>query len=66
MYGLPFAAIAVMALRRQWHLPNAARIEQTQQALATMAWPAFADLLEQAVPTRWLHGTAQQDADRGL
>jgi len=48
MSGLPFAVIAVMALRRQWHLPSAARIEQTQQALATMAWPAFADLLEQA------------------
>lgn len=48
MSGLPFAVIAVMAARRQWHLPSAARIEQTQQALATMAWPAFADLLEQA------------------
>jgi len=48
MSGLPFAVIAVMALRRQWHLPSAARIEQTQQALAAMAWPAFADLLEQA------------------
>lgn len=48
MSGLPFVVIAVMALRRQWHLPSAARVEQTQQALATMAWPAFADLLEQA------------------
>nr|WP_316640139.1 restriction endonuclease [uncultured Roseateles sp.] len=48
MSGLPFAVIAVMTLRQQWHLPSAAHIEQTQQALATMPWPAFADLLEQA------------------
>jgi restriction system protein len=46
--GLPFLVICVMAARRQWHLPSAARIEQTQQALATMAWPAFAALLERA------------------
>jgi restriction system protein len=46
--GLPFAVIGAMAARRQSHLPSAARIAQTQQALATMAWPAFADLLELA------------------
>jgi restriction system protein len=46
--GLPFAVIAVMAARRQWHLPSAARVAETQQALAAMAWPAFATLLEQA------------------
>ncbi|MBE0550178.1 MAG: restriction endonuclease [Rubrivivax sp.] len=46
--GLPFAVIAVVAARRQWHLPSAARIAETQQALATMTWPAFAALLEQA------------------
>jgi restriction system protein len=48
MSGLPFLAIAGITLRRQWRLPSAARIEQTQQALAEMAWPAFAELLEQA------------------
>jgi len=46
--GLPFAVIAVIAARRQWHQPSAARVAETQQALATMAWPAFAALLEQA------------------
>ncbi len=46
--GLPFAVIAVIAARKQWHLPSAARVAETQQALATMAWPAFAALLEQA------------------
>ena len=46
--GLPFVVIGVIAARRQWHLPSAARVAQTQQALAAMAWPAFAGLLEQA------------------
>jgi len=46
--GLPFAVIAVIAAYRQWHLPSAARVAQTQEALAKMAWPAFAALLEQA------------------
>lgn len=46
--GLPFAVVGIIAARRQWHLPSAARVAHTQQALATMAWPAFAALLEQA------------------
>ena len=46
--GLPFAVIAVIAARRQWHLPSTTRVAETQQALASMAWPAFAALLEQA------------------
>ena len=46
--GLPFGVIAVMAASRQWRLPSAERVAQTQQALSTMAWPAFAALLEQA------------------
>ena len=46
--GLPFGVIGAIAARRQWALPSAARVAQTQQALATMAWPAFAALLEQA------------------
>jgi restriction system protein len=37
-----------MAAWRQRLKPSAARIEQTQQAVAGMAWPAFAALLEQA------------------
>lgn len=46
--GAPFAVIAVIAAVRQRGLPNAARIEATQAAVAAMAWPAFASLLEQA------------------
>ena len=46
--GLPFAVIAVIAARRQWHLPSTTRVAETQQALAAMPWPAFAALLEQA------------------
>ncbi len=46
--GLPFAVIGAIAARRQWHLPSAARVGEMQQALATMPWPTFAALLEQA------------------
>ena len=46
--GLPFVVVAVIAAYRQWHVPSAARVAQTQQSLTTMAWPAFAALLEQA------------------
>ena len=46
--GLPFVVVAALAARRQWHLPSDARVAETQQALSSMAWPAFAALLEQA------------------
>jgi restriction system protein len=46
--GLPFAVIGAIAAVRQWHLPSAARVAKTRQALQAMAWPAFAALLEQA------------------
>ena len=46
--GLPFVVIAGIAAWRQWPLPSAARVDETRLALATMAWPAFASLLEQA------------------
>jgi restriction system protein len=46
--GLPFAVIGIMAARRQWHRPSAARVAETRKALAAMAWPAFAGLLEQS------------------
>ena len=45
--GLPFVVIAVLALRRQWHLPSTARVAETHAALGALAWPAFASLLEQ-------------------
>ena len=46
--SFPFAVIAVMAAWRQRQAPSAARVDQTAQALSGMAWPAFANLLEQA------------------
>lgn len=46
--GLPFAVIAAIAAYRQWHLPGAARVAQTHEAVSKMAWPAFSALLEQA------------------
>jgi restriction system protein len=46
--GFPFLVIAALALRRQWGLPSAARVAQTEAAVAGLAWPAFAGLLEQA------------------
>jgi restriction system protein len=46
--GFPFLILAGAAAWRQRHRPSAARIEQTTQAVAAMAWPTFAQLLEQA------------------
>ena len=48
MGGFPFIVIAVMAAKRQWHLPSVKRVEQTQQAISALAWPGFATLLEKA------------------
>jgi restriction system protein len=45
--GLPFAVIGAMAAWRQWRQPGTAEIERIREAVAGMAWPAFADLLEQ-------------------
>ena len=44
----PFVVIAALAARRQWRLPSEASVLQAQQVVATMQWPQFADLLEQA------------------
>jgi restriction system protein len=46
--GLPFAVIAVLSAWRLRHAPGAARVEETVQATAAMAWPEFAALLERA------------------
>lgn len=46
--ALPFVVIGMLAARRQWRLPSAARVAQTAAAVSTMAWPQFAALLEQA------------------
>jgi restriction system protein len=46
--GFPFAVIAVMAGWRGRHKPSDTRVAQVDAAARAMAWPAFADLLEQA------------------
>jgi restriction system protein len=46
--GFPFAVIAAMAAWRGRHTPSEARVAQVDAAVRAMAWPAFADLLEQA------------------
>jgi restriction system protein len=46
--ALPFVVIGAIAARRQWHLPSAARVSQTLEAVSTMTWPAFSKLLEEA------------------
>ncbi|MDH4390493.1 MAG: restriction endonuclease [Aquabacterium sp.] len=43
--GFPFLVIAAMAAQRQWRLPSAARVQQTQAAVSVLAWPAFQALL---------------------
>lgn len=43
--GFPFIVIAAIAAQRQWRLPSAARVQQTQEAVSAMAWPAFQSLL---------------------
>lgn len=45
---LPFVVISVIAAQRQWRLPSAAEVQRTTEAVAGMAWPAFADVLERA------------------
>ena len=46
--SFPFVVLSGMAAWKQWHVPGAARVEQTRQAVAAMAWPAFSRLLEDA------------------
>lgn len=46
--GSPFAVIAAMAAWRQRHAPSEGRIQQVDAAVRALAWPAFAELLEQA------------------
>ena len=46
--GFPFLVFAMMAAKRQWGLPNAARVQLTQDSVSAIAWPVFAALLTQA------------------
>ncbi|MCC6193974.1 MAG: restriction endonuclease [Burkholderiales bacterium] len=46
--GAPFFVIGCMAAWRQWRAPSASRIEKTVVAVRAMAWPDFAQAMEQA------------------
>ncbi len=46
--GFPFLVIGAMAAQRQWRLPSAARVQQTQAAVAALAWPGFQALLAES------------------
>jgi restriction system protein len=46
--GFPFLVIGAMAAQRQWRLPSAARVQQTQDSVSALAWPAFQALLVDA------------------
>lgn len=45
--SFPFVVIAVIAFVRQRGQPSTAQVERARTALAAMAWPEFAALLEQ-------------------
>lgn len=48
MGGFPFLVIAVLAARRQWREPRAARVLQTADAARAMPWVPFCAVLEAA------------------
>jgi restriction system protein len=48
MGAVPFLVIAVMAARRQWGTPSAARVQQVRDAVSAMAWRDFSAALEAA------------------
>lgn len=48
MGGFPFLVIAVLAARRQWRAPGAARVRKTLEAVSAMGWREFSAALEQA------------------
>lgn len=45
---MPFVVIGAIAAWRQWRRPSAAQAARTLQAVNAMAWPAFAQALEDA------------------
>ncbi len=46
--GFPFLVIGAIAAQRQWRLPGAARVQQTQASVSALAWPAFQALLAES------------------
>lgn len=47
MGGLPFLVIAVLAARKQWHAPSAARVTDVLTRAGAMSWREFSALVEQ-------------------
>jgi restriction system protein len=48
MSTLPFVVVGVVAARRQWRLPSTAQVARMTQTVSAMAWPEFAQRLEDA------------------
>lgn len=46
MGALPFFVIGLMALQRQWNVPNAARVAEILERAGAMPWRDFADSLD--------------------
>lgn len=46
--ALPFAGLALVALKRQWNRPSERQVEAVSAALARLGWDEFRDLLEKA------------------
>lgn len=71
MGGFPFLVIAVLAARRQWRAPRAARVRQTADAARAMAWGPFCVVLEAAwqaegFEVERLPGSGDRGADLAL
>lgn len=67
---IPFVVTGVIAARKQWRVPGAARVESTIEAITAMSWRDFSALMEQAferdgfVVTR-TNGVADFKLDKG-
>ena len=55
MGGLPFLVIGIIAARRQWRAPSAARVAEALARVASMPWRDFSALIAQ---TYLMHGYA--------
>lgn len=47
--AVPFAVIAAIAAWRQWRTPGARQVADTRDALRSMSWPRFADVMAAAL-----------------
>jgi len=47
MGGFPFLVIGILAARKQWHVPSAARVAEMLARVSTMSWRDFSALIGQ-------------------